>query len=165
MEETGCNQVTYIRKLGHMHDYFYSPHKDLNSYMMFDVLYFHTHQTQLADIDPTEALIQKPVRLDRMQINQLCEENLDFKYCFDLLDHGRASAPAYISYWNEYNQSLQLDIEKSNLDTSIYLRECDTLDTFMCSTYYYLRFLDPNNSKHIIDPKIEQVAMPVDFYM
>jgi leucyl-tRNA synthetase len=48
---------------------------------------------------------------------------------------------------------------------NIYLRECDTLDTFMCSTYYYLRFLDPDNTQQIIDPEIEKVAMPVDFYM
>lgn len=35
----------------------------------------------------------------------------------------------------------------------------------MCSTYYYLRFLDPHNTDHIIDPALDKVAMPIDFYM
>lgn len=51
------------------------------------------------------------------------------------------------------------------LDGEVYLRECDTLDTFMCSSFYYLRFADPNNTQQIIDPEIASKALPVDFYI
>ena len=33
------------------------------------------------------------------------------------------------------------------------------------SCWYYLRFLDPHNSKEIIDPKLEAAWMPVDLYV
>lgn len=46
-----------------------------------------------------------------------------------------------------------------------YQRECDTLDTFMCSSFYFLRFLDPTNTEKLIDPTIAHDRMPVDFYM
>ncbi|MFA7285148.1 MAG: class I tRNA ligase family protein, partial [Candidatus Absconditabacterales bacterium] len=49
-------------------------------------------------------------------------------------------------------------------DGNVYLRECDTLDTFMCSSFYYLRFLDPHNSDYLISPEKAQY-MPVDLYV
>lgn len=50
-------------------------------------------------------------------------------------------------------------------DWNTYLRECDTLDTFMCSSFYYLRFLDPNNADYLISPEICRKYMPVDLYI
>lgn len=49
-------------------------------------------------------------------------------------------------------------------DGNVYLRECDTLDTFMCSSFYYLRFLDPHNSDYLISSQKAQY-MPVDLYV
>lgn len=51
------------------------------------------------------------------------------------------------------------------LDGQVYLRECDTLDTFMCSSFYYLRFLDPHNSDYLISTDISKKYMPVDLYI
>ncbi len=43
-------------------------------------------------------------------------------------------------------------------------RETDTLDTYICSSWYFLRYLDPANSKQIFDPTVINKWMPVDFY-
>lgn len=44
-------------------------------------------------------------------------------------------------------------------------READTMDTFVCSSWYYLRFSDPKNTKKFADPKKLEKYLPVDFYM
>jgi len=44
-------------------------------------------------------------------------------------------------------------------------REVDTLDTFMCSSWYYFRYLDPHNDKEFASPEVLKKWMPVDFYL
>ncbi len=44
-------------------------------------------------------------------------------------------------------------------------RESDTMDTFVCSSWYYLRFADPQNTKVFASKKALQKYLPVDFYM
>lgn len=44
-------------------------------------------------------------------------------------------------------------------------RESDTMDTFVCSSWYYLRFADPNNDDRFADPEKLEKYLPVDFYM
>lgn len=43
-------------------------------------------------------------------------------------------------------------------------RETDTLDTYICSSWYFLRYLDPHNSEDIFDSSVTNKWMPVDFY-
>lgn len=43
-------------------------------------------------------------------------------------------------------------------------RETDTFDTFFDSSWYYLRFLSPNDNKNLIDPNMAK-ALPVDIYI
>lgn len=43
-------------------------------------------------------------------------------------------------------------------------RETDTMDGYVCSSWYFLRYLDPSNSKVAWDPKRATKWMPVDFY-
>ena len=44
-------------------------------------------------------------------------------------------------------------------------REVDTMDTFVCSSWYFLRYLDSQNVKEAWDPKATKDWMPVDMYI
>jgi len=44
-------------------------------------------------------------------------------------------------------------------------RETDTMDTFVDSSWYYLRYLDAQNSERIFDPTLANKFMPVDLYI
>ncbi len=43
-------------------------------------------------------------------------------------------------------------------------RETDTLDTFVDSSWYFLRYIDPENSKSFSSMEKQKLWMPVDFY-
>lgn len=45
------------------------------------------------------------------------------------------------------------------------IREADTLDTFVCSSWYYLRYPDNKNDKKAFDPDIINKMLPVDKYV
>lgn len=47
----------------------------------------------------------------------------------------------------------------------ILIRETDTLDTFMCSSWYIWRFLDPSNTEQAWDKEDANKWMPVDVYV
>ncbi len=44
-------------------------------------------------------------------------------------------------------------------------REVDTMDTFVCSSWYYLRYLDSGNKKDPWDKDVTSKWMPVDMYI
>lgn len=44
-------------------------------------------------------------------------------------------------------------------------RETDTMDTFVCSSWYYLRFIDPKNTEKPFDPEVVNRWMPVNQYV
>ena len=44
-------------------------------------------------------------------------------------------------------------------------RDADTLDTFVCSSWYFLRYVDPKNSKQAFDTDIVNAMLPVDKYI
>lgn len=43
--------------------------------------------------------------------------------------------------------------------------EFDTMDTFVCSSFYYLRYLAEGDQKKLVDPHTERNWMPVDMYI
>ena len=44
-------------------------------------------------------------------------------------------------------------------------RETDTMDTFVCSSWYFLRYLDNKNSKSLFDSELINKWMPMDHYI
>ncbi len=43
-------------------------------------------------------------------------------------------------------------------------RETDTLDTYVCSSWYMFRYLDPHNSEQIFGSEVAKKWEPIDFY-
>jgi len=43
-------------------------------------------------------------------------------------------------------------------------RETDTLDTYICSSWYMMRYFDPHNQEQAVEPAIANKWMPIDFY-
>lgn len=43
-------------------------------------------------------------------------------------------------------------------------RETDTMDGYACSSWYFLRYIDPFNTEKAWDPEVEKYWGPVDFY-
>ena len=43
-------------------------------------------------------------------------------------------------------------------------RETDTMDTFMCSSWYFLRYCSPHDSEYAFNPEKTKYWMPVDIY-
>ncbi len=44
-------------------------------------------------------------------------------------------------------------------------RDPDTIDTFLCSSWYFLRYTDPKNEREIFDPKKANAWLPIDMYV
>jgi leucyl-tRNA synthetase len=44
-------------------------------------------------------------------------------------------------------------------------RESDTMDTFVCSSWYYFRYADPKNDKEFASKELIKKWMPVDLYV
>ncbi len=49
-------------------------------------------------------------------------------------------------------------------DGKTYLRECDTLDTFVCSSFYFLRFPSVGNNEELISQELANNLMPIPLY-
>jgi leucyl-tRNA synthetase len=64
-----------------------------------------------------------------------------------------------LNYSKSFNKGVEKKYGKG------WRREPDTLDTFMCSSWYYYRYLDPKNDKAFVSPEALKNWMPVDFYL
>ncbi|KKS72247.1 MAG: Leucine-tRNA ligase [Candidatus Magasanikbacteria bacterium GW2011_GWE2_42_7] len=62
-----------------------------------------------------------------------------------------------------YSKTFQAGIEEMYGEG--WKREVNTLDTFMCSSWYFFRYLDPHNEEAFASPEALKTWMPVDFYL
>ncbi len=72
-----------------------------------------------------------------------------------------------INKLDETGNPLDKNIEWKNItiDGKNYTRETDTLDTFVCSSWYFLRFCSPQNEKYGFSYDDVNYWMPVDQYI
>ncbi len=59
----------------------------------------------------------------------------------------------------------QKDWKEITIDGKKFIRETDTLDTFVCSSWYYLRFCSPKETKYGFSKNEIDYWMPVDQYI
>lgn len=85
------------------------------------------------------------------------EENLPVKLPTDVIFTGKGESP--------------LSTSKNFIDTACPIcgkkaeRETDTMDTFLDSSWYFLRYCDPHNAKEPFDKEKAKYWMPVDQYI
>jgi len=96
-----------------------------------------------------------PVRLD---IQKLLDEDLPVILPEDADYRPKGTAPLGSS------KTFQLDLNQEKYGPNA-VREIDTIDTFVDSSWYFFRFLDPKNNSEMADPEKLNNFGPVDFYI
>jgi len=89
----------------------------------------------------------KPVHFDDLPV--LLPDDVDFK----------PTGESPLNYSEKFHEGVE---EKYGQG---FKREPDTLDTFMCSSWYYYRYLDPKNDQEFASSEALKKWMPVDFYL
>ena len=84
------------------------------------------------------------------------EENLPIELPFDVEFRPTGESPLNLS-----EEFVNTKCPECNKEAR---RETDTMDTFMCSSWYYIRYCDPNNETNAIDRDIANKWLPVDQY-
>lgn len=98
--------------------------------------------------------IRQPVSL---ALKSLTVEDLPVELPDDVDFKPTGQSP--LTYSDKFQQGVEEKYGKG------WKREVDTLDTFMCSSWYYFRYLDPHNDEAFASKEALQNWMPVDFYL
>ena len=89
----------------------------------------------------------KPVKFDDLPVK--LPDDVDFK----------PTGQSPLTYSKDFQKGIE---DKYGLGWE---REVDTLDTFMCSSWFYYRYLDPKNDDEFASSIALKKWMPVDFYL
>jgi leucyl-tRNA synthetase len=90
-----------------------------------------------------------PHSVDESDLPVLLPDDVDFK----------PTGQSPLTYSKEFQKGVEEKYGKG------WRREVDTMDTFMCSSWYYYRYIDPKNDQAFASPKALKTWMPVDFYL
>ncbi len=55
--------------------------------------------------------------------------------------------------------------DKDDIKAQLFTRETNTMPQWAGSSWYYLRFIDPKNTKALVAPELDKLWSPVDFYV
>ncbi len=151
-EETGIMNIEIKEQIGgEIHRKFYHALKKENHYTI-NKYYLVEAYDWFSGISEEEKAKHEPLWMNINNVKKVTTDP-DLLYVLELLEGREVKAPAYIDRFNEYNPQ------------PTYLRECDTLDTFMDSAFYFLRFIDPHNDKELLSKDLADKTLPVDFYI
>ncbi len=64
-----------------------------------------------------------------------------------------------------FSKSLSVDCISHYSKGCTGLRETDTMDTFVDSSWYYMRYPDTNNNEELISSSLANQWLPVDIYI
>jgi leucyl-tRNA synthetase/8-oxo-dGTP pyrophosphatase MutT (NUDIX family) len=152
LEEGWFADTTFVQ---HIVDYqlkFYHPTKLHNQWSICMTLLFEVDKASQQQVSTQESAQHTTVWMTSDEF--LAQTHNDTSvFALNILENRpQTIISTLIDLFNEYNPQ------------PTYLRECDTLDTFMCSSFYFLRFCDPHNTQELISPEAAKM-MPVDLYV
>ena len=73
--------------------------------------------------------------------------------------------PEIVKFNSSGNPLEEMEEGKNNIDGKEYTRETDTLDTFVDSSWYFLRFCSPKEQEYGFTHEEIDYWMPVDQYI
>ncbi len=78
-----------------------------------------------------------------------------------------AQVDDWVRVWVNVKTGETVSITEPKPDGELWVegrRETDTLDGYACSSWYFIRYIDPFNDKQAWDPELAKEWMPVDYY-
>lgn len=132
---------------------FFHPTKNINYLNNDNCIYIKLNSLNQKAIDQKE--------LDKLEVVRIERNNVEKSFIW--WDGHKFRRNRFIYKWINDEEYIT-HINNRAYKNTIYLRECDTLDTFMCSSFYFLRYLDPANTNQLISDTAA-ANMPVDLYI